>query len=98
MRTNAGCATLIAAAPGDHELVGSVACHFLQWLGTLVGAWQWCLYARTALERPAEDEQARVTLDTAAFYAAHVLPRALMHEAVVNAGSEPVAPVPPTSV
>jgi len=77
--------TLAREAESDPNLVGSVAHHFLQWLGVVIGGWQWCLYAD-------DDPQ------TAAFYAAHVLPRARMHEAIVRSGSEAFAAVAPTSI
>ena len=68
----------------------------MQWLGVVIGGWQWCLFAKTASER--NDADARITLDTAAFYAAHILPRALMHEAVVKSGSGAIASVAPSSI
>jgi acyl-CoA dehydrogenase len=80
----------------DPELIGSVAHHFMQWLGVVIGGWQWCLFAKTASER--DDADAQITLDTAAFYAAHILPRALTHEAVIKSGSNAVAGVAPTSI
>jgi hypothetical protein len=88
----ANCASLREAATiitreaeSDSNLVGSVAHHFLQWLGVVIGGWQWCMYA-------ADDAQ------TAAFYAAHVLPRARVHEAIVRSGSAPLSGVPPLSI
>ncbi len=77
--------TITREAESDPNLVGSVAHHFLQWLGVVIGGWQWCLYA-------ADDPQ------TAAFYAAHVLPRARMHEAIVRSGSAALAGVQPLSI
>jgi acyl-CoA dehydrogenase len=91
------CSRLRAAVPGlieksesDPDLIGSVAHHFLQWLGTVAGGWQWCLYAATT--------DSQETIDTAAFYAAHVLPRTRMHEAIVAAGSAALKDVPPASI
>jgi len=97
-RLRAAAAGVVDAAATDADLVGSVAYHFLHWLGTLTGAWQWCLYARSAAAQPESDANARATLDAAVFYGAHILPRALMHEAIVRAGSAPIARVPPASI
>jgi acyl-CoA dehydrogenase len=81
---------LIELAPADAELVGSVAHHYLQWLGVLIGGWQWALAANRALKQVHSDPDARATVETAGFYAAHVMPRALMHEVIVRQGSVPV--------
>jgi 3-(methylthio)propanoyl-CoA dehydrogenase len=78
-------ADLANKAQSDPDLIGAVAHHFLQWLGVLIGGWQWCLYA--------SDDP-----DTAAFYAAHIMPRTLMHEAIVRNGSGAIAAVAPTSI
>jgi alkylation response protein AidB-like acyl-CoA dehydrogenase len=83
-------AVLIEKSQSDPELIGSVGHHFLQWLGTVTGGWQWCLYA--------SDPDSQETIDTAAFYAAHVLPRTRMHEAIVAAGSAALSDVPPYSI
>jgi hypothetical protein len=77
--------TLVNATSSDPDLIGSIAHHYLQWLGVIIGGWQWCLYA-------ASDP------DTAAFYAAHVLPRARMHEAIVRSGSAAVSAIRPESI
>jgi len=82
-------AAITQASATDAELIGSVAHHFLQWLGVLAGGWQWSLFAHAALRADPSAETQSV-LDTAAFYAAHVLPRALTHEALVRAGSAPI--------
>jgi alkylation response protein AidB-like acyl-CoA dehydrogenase len=71
---------IIDRAPSDPELIGSIAHHYLQWLGVLIGGWQWALAA----------SQSREAMETAGFYAAHVMPRALMHEVIVRQGSVPV--------
>jgi hypothetical protein len=78
-------AALVDATSSDPDLIGSVAHHYLQWLGVVIGGWQWCLYAEG-------------DADTAAFYAAHVLPRARMHEAIVRSGSSAVSAIPPASI
>jgi alkylation response protein AidB-like acyl-CoA dehydrogenase len=75
-------AMLREKAPSDPELIGSVAHHFLQWLGVLIGGWQWAIAADGAASKE--------TLDTAAFYGAHILPRGAMHEAVIAHGSAPI--------
>lgn len=76
---------IVGAASTDSELIGTIAHHYLQWLGVIIGGWQWCLYADS-------------DPDTATFYAAHVLPRARMHEAIVRNGSAPVSAVPPSAI
>jgi alkylation response protein AidB-like acyl-CoA dehydrogenase len=74
---------VIHLAVSDVELIGSIAHHYLQWLGVLVGGWQLALAASRNLDD-------RATIDVAGFYAAHVMPRALMHEMIVRQGSLPV--------
>ncbi|HEU4626409.1 MAG TPA: acyl-CoA dehydrogenase [Steroidobacteraceae bacterium] len=78
-------ADLARESQTDPDLVGAVAHHFLQWLGVVIGGWQWCLYAN-------EDAE------TAAFYAAHIMPRALMHEAIVRSGSGAITKMAPTAI
>jgi acyl-CoA dehydrogenase len=78
-------ADLAKKSQSDPDLIGAVAHHFLQWLGVVIGGWQWCLYAN--------DDPA-----TAAFYAAHIMPRTLMHEAIVRSGSGAIANVAPGSI
>ncbi len=101
----ASCARLREVAAGiarksqtEPDLIGSVAHHFLQWLGVVIGGWQWCLYAGTATSKSATDAGARATLDAAAFYASHILPRARMHEAIVASGSGAIVNVAPSSI
>jgi hypothetical protein len=78
-------ADLARQSQTDPDLIGAVAHHFLQWLGVLIGGWQWCLYVSDDAE-------------TAAFYATHIMPRALMHEAIVRSGSSAIANMAPTSI
>jgi acyl-CoA dehydrogenase len=74
----------------DPELIGTIAHHYLQWVGVLAGGWQWALAVNHALEHVQSDDDVRATVETAGFYAAHVMPRALMHEVIVRHGSVPV--------
>jgi acyl-CoA dehydrogenase len=83
-------ATIIERSAGDASLIGAVGHHFLQWLGVLAGAWQWALTAADAFPRARSDGTARALVDAAGFYAAHVLPRAQMHAAIVARGAGPV--------
>jgi hypothetical protein len=76
---------LARQSQSDPDLIGAVAHHFLQWLGVVIGGWQWCLFASGDPE-------------TAAFYAAHVMPRTLMHEAIVKSGSGAIAKMAPASI
>lgn len=80
---------VVGAAATDPELVGAIAHHYLQWLGVLLGGWQSALAASRALDHSVADAGAAV--ETAGFYAAHVMPRVLTHEAIVRRGSGPVA-------
>jgi acyl-CoA dehydrogenase len=81
---------IIHLAVADMELIGSVAHHYLQWLGVLVGGWQVALAANAALAQSKDDPEARSALDLAGFYGSHLMPRALMHEMIVRQGSVPV--------
>lgn len=91
-----GCERIRAAAhelitaSGQRDLIAGIAHPFLQWLGVLTGAWQW---ARTA-EHGArgQDEGMKNSIVTAAaFYGAHILPRAISLEVVVRGGHAPIA-------
>jgi acyl-CoA dehydrogenase len=81
---------IVERAATDAELIGSVAHHYLQWLGVLIGGWQWALAATRALKQAHSDPDARAAVETAGFYAGHIMPRALMHEVIVRQGSTPV--------
>jgi 3-(methylthio)propanoyl-CoA dehydrogenase len=82
-------AELIATAGAQPDLVGATAHHFLQWLGILAGGWQLAL-ATTRATTESDPGTARATADMAAFYAAHLLPRTLAHEATIRNGVAPV--------
>jgi acyl-CoA dehydrogenase len=82
---------VIHLAVSDVELIGSIAHHYLQWLGVLVGGWQLALAAKRNLDD-------RATIDVAGFYAAHVMPRALMHEMIVRQGSLPITGARPAEI
>jgi alkylation response protein AidB-like acyl-CoA dehydrogenase len=87
---------IVELAATDANLVGSVAHHYLQWLGVILGGWQWALAAARVVEKAGTDANAKAVIDTAGFYASHVMPRALMHEMIVRQGSVPVtAPATP---
>jgi len=90
-------ARIVRESASDPELIGTVAHHFLQWLGVLIGGWQWVQYATTALAGK-HDADAEATLTTAAFYAAHILPRMRMHAAIVAAGSGALTTASPSSI
>jgi Acetyl-CoA dehydrogenase C-terminal like len=89
-RLRAATTELIANSAHEPDLVGATAYHFLQWLGLLTGGWQLALAATRAAAEP-NTGAARATADMAAFYAAHILPRTLAHEATVRTGAAPVA-------
>ena len=96
-RLREAAAHIVRDAPADPQLIGAVAYHFLNWLGVLIGGWQWALLAGSAASAK-PDASSASTLQTAAFYAAHILPRMAVHEAVVRNGSDPVAGVAPSSI
>jgi 3-(methylthio)propanoyl-CoA dehydrogenase len=92
-----GCARLRSAATElieksaqQPDLVGATAYHFLQWLGVIAGGWQLAL-AATRAAAESDKSLARATADMATFYGAHILPRALAHEATVRNGVGSVA-------
>ncbi len=88
-RMRAAVASLIARA-GEPDLIGATACHFLHGLGVLAGGWQWALAGAKAAAQP-QGAQSRAIVDTAAFYAAHLLPRVAMHCAVIAGGTDVLA-------
>ena len=75
-RLRATTAELIQRSTTDPDLIGAVAHHYMQWVGVLAGAWQLALSPELS--------------DIAAFYATHVLPRTLAHEATVRNGAAAV--------
>ena len=88
-RLRAATTELIANSAQQPDLVGATAYHFLQWLAVLAGGWQLAL-AATRAAAESDTGTARATADMAAFYAAHILPRALAHEATVRNGTAPI--------
>jgi hypothetical protein len=82
---------LINAASTQREMLGSIALPFLQWLGVLAGAWQWARSAEAAGSHIQDAQLARALRDSAAFYAAHILPRATTYEAIVREGHAAIA-------
>lgn len=87
-RLRAASLELVQGVKREPELVGATAQHVLQWLGVLAGGWQWALAARGALQRGGSSP--RPVIDAAVFYAAHVLPRAHVHEMAVRHGASAV--------
>lgn len=80
----------LMARPREPDLIGATACHFLHGLGVLAGGWQWARAAAKATAQP-QGAQSRAIMATAAFYAAHVLPRVRMHCAVIEGGADALA-------
>lgn len=72
----------------EPDLLGATADHFLHWLGVLAGGWQWALTVAVATSTAAQTQS---LADTAAFYAAHILPRTHWYEAAIRYGETPVA-------
>jgi hypothetical protein len=85
-RLSAATASLLASQAGQSERVGAIACHFLQWVGVLCGAWQHALSVTEGVSGGASRE----LTDMAVLYATHVLPRTLTLEAVVMGGAAAV--------
>jgi 3-(methylthio)propanoyl-CoA dehydrogenase len=75
---------LIESHASQPELAACVAYPFLQWLGLVVGGWQWALAAEHALAASRAHPFAPELLLGARFYAAHVLPRTRAHAAAVE--------------
>jgi 3-(methylthio)propanoyl-CoA dehydrogenase len=88
-------AELVARSAREPDLVGATAYHFLHWLGIVAGGWQLALLATHVASNAAE---ARTVVDLAAFYGAHVLPRACAHEAIVRHGAQTIAKVATTDL
>ena len=82
----------------DPEALGGAACAFLSWLGIVAGAWQWAETARGARAAPLTESRAAALIGGAAFYAAHVLPRARAFAATVTGGASALAGVAPTDL
>ncbi|SMF48514.1 acyl-CoA dehydrogenase [Pseudogulbenkiania subflava] len=81
---------LIEAATVDPRLAFAGAVPYLMLLGTVCGGWQMTRAAGAAQARIAAGETAafyRAKIDTALFYAEHILPRAMTHAYVVQHGA-----------
>ena len=83
---------IVAQCATDRERVGSIAYEYLNWLGVLAGGWQWAITAREAIT--GSTHATPFLVETAAFYAARVLPRYRMHEAAIKSASSVVTNVP----
>jgi acyl-CoA dehydrogenase len=81
---------IISAVDKNSEEWGAIAYPFLQWLGVLAGGWQWALTVAPRELRSESSAFDRALLDTAVFYAMHVMPRMQAHEAVVARGTSAV--------
>jgi alkylation response protein AidB-like acyl-CoA dehydrogenase len=81
---------LTERASSEPDLIGASAHPFLQALGVLAGGWQWALSA-TAAAADSSSPGATALIDTAAFYAAQILPRMHAYEAAIRCGSHAVA-------
>lgn len=87
-RLSASAGELAQRAAGEPDLIGATAYHFLHALGLLAGGWQWAVSVSKVGDPAATS--GRAVLDTAVFYAAHILPRIHWHEAAICAGAKPV--------
>ena len=90
-------AFVLKEAPRDPDLVGTTAASYLELAALVCGAWQWAR-ALAAASRGLDARAADSLRDAAAFYAAHLMPRAGASAAVVMAGSAPVARADPELV
>ena len=79
--------TSLGTRAGESDLIGAAAYHFLHGLGVLAGGWQWALAGAKAATQP-PGAQAGAIMATAAFYAAHVLPRVPMHCSIIEGGTD----------
>jgi alkylation response protein AidB-like acyl-CoA dehydrogenase len=82
----------------DPEAQGGAAYAFLSWLGIVAGAWQWAETVRGARATPLTQPRADALIGGAAFYAAHVLPRARAFAATATGGASALAGVTPTDL
>jgi 3-(methylsulfanyl)propanoyl-CoA dehydrogenase len=80
---------LLERRAGHADLIGAGAYPFLHAAGALAGGWQWALSAAAAMAGP-PSAGATAQIDTAAFYAAHILPRMHAHESAIRDGTPPV--------
>src|SRR5579875_468438 len=87
-RLRTAVAQLKKSAPSNPELVGSVACPFLNWLALAAGAWQHAIAAAEAARQDPANPVVRTQIADARFYAAHILPRAHAHSTAVASGAE----------
>ena len=82
--------SLVARCSREPDLIGATAHHFLHALGLIAGGWQWALSATAAAALPSTS-QGRASIDTAAFYGAHILPQMHAHETAIRCGTQPIA-------
>jgi acyl-CoA dehydrogenase len=92
----ARCAAELTRA--DSEVQGGAAYAFLSWLGVVAGAWQWAVTASGALAAQGSAPRTRALIGGAAFYAAHVLPRARSFAVIASGGASTLAGVAPTDL
>ncbi|HXQ63574.1 MAG TPA: acyl-CoA dehydrogenase [Steroidobacteraceae bacterium] len=87
-RAEAATRSLLEGVRGDADLVGATSVHYLQLIGYVCGGWQWARSVIAAHGPGAAlgSRQTGAVLDCAAFYASQILPRALMHAAVIDSG------------
>lgn len=83
-------ASALIGRRSEPDLLGATADHFLHWLGVLAGGWQWAQTVAVAASTTAQT-QTQSLVDTAAVYAAHILPRMHWYEAAIRYGVAPVA-------
>ena len=82
---------VLAGAGRDPELVGATAVSYLELAALVCGAWQWARALAVPAGGGLDAGAAEALRDTAAFYAAHLMPRATASAAIVMAGSGAVS-------
>ncbi|MCZ6724191.1 MAG: acyl-CoA dehydrogenase [Gammaproteobacteria bacterium] len=80
-------------APDNPELAGSIAVNYLMLVGNVVGGWlmaKSAIAARRQLAAGADDDFYRNKINTAIYFAEHILPRSEAQRHTIQAGSSSV--------
>jgi 3-(methylthio)propanoyl-CoA dehydrogenase len=85
----------LSAAARDPQFVGATGVSYLGLAALVCGAWQWARALGAAADGGLDARTLGGLRDTAAFYAAHVMPRAAASAAIVTGGSGAVAAADP---
>jgi hypothetical protein len=86
-------AWFLEQAPDNPELAGSIAVNYLMLVGNVVGGWlmaKSAIAARRQLAAGADDDFYRNKINTAIYFAEHILPRSEAQRYTIQAGSSSV--------